>query len=371
MTGEWEAKLKRIERGEGDFAAFMKGIEEYVRAVVGARKTTAAAKKKADEAGGRSAPPSLTTNAAARSPRSQTGLDSRRAEAAFGKTPAEEQARPPAAARPEAAERAPAPPGSLLQVLRESFGFKSFRPHQEDVCREGDGRTRCPAGHAHRRREIALLPIARNRARRRDAGCQPAHCVDGRPSRQAAGAGLSGRAHPFGTQPRAVAPSLPRLPRRQPQFSFHRARAAKRRGLPGDAGEGPAGADRDRRGSLHFPMGARFPPRIPQARRTAAEPAPRAGDRSDGDGNPQSPGRHRGSTRPAKLPAFDPRLPPRKHRHRACRIDAHATAAGVAQAARRTRPPPGHRLCPDAQGRRGASSGIAGPPAGRPPTTRA
>ena len=136
MTGEWEAKLKRIERGEGDFAAFMKGIEEYVRAVVGARKTTAAAKKKADEAGGRLAPPSLTTNAAARSPRSQTGLDSRRAEAAFGKTPAEEQARPPAAARPEAAERAPAPPGSLLQVLRESFGFKSFRPHQEDVCRE-------------------------------------------------------------------------------------------------------------------------------------------------------------------------------------------------------------------------------------------
>ena len=33
MTGEWEAKLKRIERGEGDFTAFMKGIEEYVRAV--------------------------------------------------------------------------------------------------------------------------------------------------------------------------------------------------------------------------------------------------------------------------------------------------------------------------------------------------
>ncbi len=36
MTGEWEAKLKGMERGDGSFQPFMHGIEEYVREVVGA-----------------------------------------------------------------------------------------------------------------------------------------------------------------------------------------------------------------------------------------------------------------------------------------------------------------------------------------------
>jgi DNA topoisomerase-3 len=35
MTGQWEAQLQRIQRGQGDLAVFMKGIEEYVREVVG------------------------------------------------------------------------------------------------------------------------------------------------------------------------------------------------------------------------------------------------------------------------------------------------------------------------------------------------
>jgi DNA topoisomerase-3 len=34
MTGEWEAKLRRMQRGQGDLATFMKGIEAYVTAVV-------------------------------------------------------------------------------------------------------------------------------------------------------------------------------------------------------------------------------------------------------------------------------------------------------------------------------------------------
>ncbi len=136
MTGEWEAKLKRIERGEGDFEAFMSNIEEYVRAVVGTTKTAAGANKKADAAGRRLKTPSLAMNAAPRSPRSQTGRDSRRVETAFGRTPPEEQDHPSACSRPPAAEREPAAPGRLLQVLRKAFGFESFRPHQEDVCRE-------------------------------------------------------------------------------------------------------------------------------------------------------------------------------------------------------------------------------------------
>ncbi|HEX4962316.1 MAG TPA: DNA topoisomerase 3, partial [Thermoanaerobaculia bacterium] len=35
MTGQWEAQLQRLQRGQGNLAAFMKGIEEYVREVVG------------------------------------------------------------------------------------------------------------------------------------------------------------------------------------------------------------------------------------------------------------------------------------------------------------------------------------------------
>src|SRR3954452_6281921 len=35
MTGQWEAQLQRIQRGQGDLGAFMQGIEAYVREVVG------------------------------------------------------------------------------------------------------------------------------------------------------------------------------------------------------------------------------------------------------------------------------------------------------------------------------------------------
>ncbi len=137
MTGEWEAKLKRIERGEGDFEAFMAGIEKYVRAVVGARRTSAKKAHAKQTAGGnRSQAPSLATSAAPLSPRAQTSGDARRSEAAFGQAPPGERSPRPADARPADAERNPARPGRLLQTLKESFGFESFRPHQENVCRE-------------------------------------------------------------------------------------------------------------------------------------------------------------------------------------------------------------------------------------------
>ena len=35
MTGQWEAYLKRIERGQAELSPFVHGIEEYVREVVG------------------------------------------------------------------------------------------------------------------------------------------------------------------------------------------------------------------------------------------------------------------------------------------------------------------------------------------------
>src|SRR5439155_6284700 len=35
MTGQWEAYLRRIHRGTAELVPFVKGIEDYVRAVVG------------------------------------------------------------------------------------------------------------------------------------------------------------------------------------------------------------------------------------------------------------------------------------------------------------------------------------------------
>src|SRR5437016_4935122 len=40
MTGQWEAYLRRIHRGSAELGPFMKGIEDYVREVVGKVGTT-------------------------------------------------------------------------------------------------------------------------------------------------------------------------------------------------------------------------------------------------------------------------------------------------------------------------------------------
>ena len=97
MTGEWEAKLARIERGTGDFDAFMQGIAEYVREVVASVGAGTAATKCR---GARETPSSL--------------------------------------AAPAAVTRQPSPratsPAALESMLHEKFGFASYRPYQEEVC---------------------------------------------------------------------------------------------------------------------------------------------------------------------------------------------------------------------------------------------
>ncbi|HEY2289333.1 MAG TPA: DNA topoisomerase 3, partial [Thermoanaerobaculia bacterium] len=65
MTGQWEAQLQRIQRGQGDLGAFMQGIEGYVREVVGgaprpARPVQASLPEPSPLPLSRPLPPSLT-----------------------------------------------------------------------------------------------------------------------------------------------------------------------------------------------------------------------------------------------------------------------------------------------------------------------
>ncbi len=84
MTGQWEAYLKRIQRGEAQLDPFLKGIEEYVRVVVG--KSSQSLAKPVRQA--------VTAVALPASPAA-----------------------------------------SLPDLLHDAFGFSSFRANQEAVCR--------------------------------------------------------------------------------------------------------------------------------------------------------------------------------------------------------------------------------------------
>lgn len=92
MTGQWEAYLKRMERGEAHLDEFLRGIEDYVKEVVGK----------------------------------------------VGDAPA-----------PAVAE-APVIPAEQGAILKECFGFSEFRPGQEEVCQRvvegGDALLVMPTG---------------------------------------------------------------------------------------------------------------------------------------------------------------------------------------------------------------------------------
>ncbi len=137
MTGEWEAKLKAIERGEGRFEAFMQEIEAYIREVVG--ETHVAQKPPESEWPDppadppkqmRLAAPALAESAK-RARVGSTLAAARRAETRFGRTTDVAAAAAVQAVR----EKGPVAASDLGELLRSAFGFEQFRPHQEDVCR--------------------------------------------------------------------------------------------------------------------------------------------------------------------------------------------------------------------------------------------
>ncbi len=120
MTGQWEARLQRIEGGSGELESFLRDIEAYVREVVGKVPpniplppggTPPPVTRQADGPPQGTRAPLTSSPSAARAPSS------------------------PDPTRPERKPRAPTPPEALHGLLEEVYGFKEFRPYQEAVCR--------------------------------------------------------------------------------------------------------------------------------------------------------------------------------------------------------------------------------------------
>jgi DNA topoisomerase-3 len=101
MTGQWEAYLKRIERGQAQLNPFMQGIEQYVRDVIGKVNSMAATERPHYDASPVSVSRSSGAAAAVAPVRRHTPEDRS---------------------------------GTLSDVLKKCFGFDSFRTTQEEVC---------------------------------------------------------------------------------------------------------------------------------------------------------------------------------------------------------------------------------------------
>ena len=113
MTGQWEAYLKRIQRGEAQLEPFLHGIEDYVRDVIGKVGRIPAAPRK--------------SNGGSNGASSQAATVNPKADAASVHVSAPAVEAPPAIT----AE----PDESLDALLHRAFGFAAFRANQEEVCR--------------------------------------------------------------------------------------------------------------------------------------------------------------------------------------------------------------------------------------------
>ncbi len=165
MTGEWEAKLKRMQRGQGDLRSFMAGIETYVRDVVGrvtqgnmpvqpsrapAAKGSGGANGSGPANGSVAANRAVAENRDTPSPSREQRGGAPATSSSFGPpgAPSSGEASPrrlgssPAMGKgpfqtpaDRVAQRTPTDPSDLRTLLRDAFGFPEFRPYQETVCR--------------------------------------------------------------------------------------------------------------------------------------------------------------------------------------------------------------------------------------------
>ena len=116
MTGEWEAKLKKVQRGEYALGTFMEGIERYVTDVVGKVKGAAPAHSPRERTEPRA--PGSGGFAPASTPRAATSRSQPPDGDGSSSMPAREQV----------------VTTDLPGLLQSVFGFSSFRRYQEAVC---------------------------------------------------------------------------------------------------------------------------------------------------------------------------------------------------------------------------------------------
>ncbi|MBI5017981.1 MAG: DNA topoisomerase 3 [Deltaproteobacteria bacterium] len=127
LTGEWERRLREIERGQGDLGVFLEGIEAYVREVVeGVRGSGRGGAERRPPRSPRAQEPEPGALGPQADPPVARPAGRVQAPAGTGSLPGNPP-RPPSAPAPGA--------GSLLDLLRDVFRFPAFRPYQEAVCR--------------------------------------------------------------------------------------------------------------------------------------------------------------------------------------------------------------------------------------------
>ena len=99
MTGQWEARLHHIQRGDGELGSFISDVEDYVRRVIEAIFTT----------------PDISID------KTQNVLQNEENHIA--------------SSVPPPIERTPVAPENLSELLQSAFKLEQFRPYQEAVCR--------------------------------------------------------------------------------------------------------------------------------------------------------------------------------------------------------------------------------------------
>ncbi len=110
MTGQWEAYLARIQRGKAQLEPFLKGIEDYVREVVGKVETASRVN------GPQSPPKALAMSVSASHADPAHGQQANGTLFAPNNPPVRE------------------PGDTLATLLHRTFGFADFRTNQEVVC---------------------------------------------------------------------------------------------------------------------------------------------------------------------------------------------------------------------------------------------
>jgi DNA topoisomerase-3 len=132
MTGQWEAYLKRIERGEADLPAFLADIERYVREVVGKAGRQGG---NGTHANGQRPPRDRVAGKPAMTNGAPGGTPHAAKPTAMGSGGGPDGAAAATARMPRDATRFAEHAEDLDALLHAAFGFESFRTVQGDVCK--------------------------------------------------------------------------------------------------------------------------------------------------------------------------------------------------------------------------------------------